>query len=132
MGKTTLRRFLVASVIALIALPAAAQAPGAGRFVVTPDNQGFIRLDTRTGATTHCAQEAGVWSCHPVIEDVGALSEALSQVDDRVAALTARLDQAVGGTNDEAPDHNPGFVATAVERLLELVRTLKHGRAGEA
>ena len=128
-----MRWFLAASLIALIALAAAAQAPGAGRFEVTPDNQGFIRVDTRTGATTHCTRVGGGWSCQPVIEDVGALSEALREADRRIDSLAARLDRLAGGTEAAAAaEEDRGLIATAVERLLELVRALRHGRAGEA
>lgn len=127
-----MRRLSVTALVVLIATTAAAQAPGAGRFEIKPESQGFVRLDTRTGATTHCTQHDGAWSCVPVIEDVGALSQAISALGERVDALAGQLEQPDVADGEGRPEDNRGLVAAAVGRLLEFVRVLKHGRSGAA
>jgi hypothetical protein len=127
-GNRQLRLFLAASVAAVALSPALAQDSSPGRFSVTPAEQGFIRLDTRTGATTHCTQRDGVWTCHPVIEDVGQLTETLRALDDRVDALAANLAEP---SAEDAAAEGGGLASAAIERLMDFVRILKHGRPGE-
>ena len=65
--------FALAGVVALAApawsegpvTPAAAPA-GAGRYALNAARDGFVRLDTATGAVSHCSQEAGVWHCDTI------------------------------------------------------------------
>jgi hypothetical protein len=137
------RLFLFVAAALAVAMPGiAAEAPEAGRYTLAPDANGFIRLDTRTGATSHCAPEDGVWRCEPLIEETGALaaglealaarvdsvSAAMAELGARVDALAARV-EASPAAGDVAPIEERGLVATAVARLLALVRLLKHGAA---
>ena len=39
------------------------------RFTVAPEPDGFIRLDTRSGAIAQCRKVDGNWTCTPAIED---------------------------------------------------------------
>jgi hypothetical protein len=126
-----LRWFLAACLTASMLTPTAAQDTHPGRFSVTPAEHGFIRLDTRTGNTTHCTQNNGMWTCRPVIEDAGALAGALRALDERVDALAANLGDEDASDAME-PEHGNSLMASAIERLLEFVRILKYGRAGDA
>ena len=140
------RRFLFVAAALVVAVPGfAAEAPEAGRYQLAPGAEGFVRLDTRTGATSHCTRREGVWRCQPVIEEAGmlapelealsakvaGLAAALAELSARVDGLAARVDQPSPAVTVEpaAPAAERGVVATAVERLLALVRLLKHGRA---
>ena len=145
LGETAMRRLLpfAAAVVATAAV--AAEAPEAGRYLIGASAEGFVRLDTRTGATSHCTRQDGVWRCQPVIEESGALATqlealsadvaglaaALAELRVRVDALAARLDQQTANVAVEAqpPGADRGVVATAMERLFALVRLLKHGPA---
>jgi hypothetical protein len=134
---------LVAIASVAVGVPAAAQdsAPPAGRFQLAPgDGGGFVRLDTRTGAVSHCRQENGVWRCQPIMES--GLADRLAALSDKVDRLSADLDRlslrvdklavdagAPAAAADRTTGKGEGFAQTVVYRLLEMMRTLKHGRA---
>ena len=137
---------LVAIVSAAIAVPAAAQdsVPPAGRFQLAPGkDSSFVRLDTRTGSVSHCRQVDGVWQCEPIIDsDLASRLTALSANVDRLSADVDRLSLKVDrlakdvGAPSPAPETGTraagkptGFAQTAVHRLLDMIRVLKHGRA---
>ncbi len=125
-----MRRLFLAAAFGLVALSPPAAGQDAGRYQAQPTAEGFIRLDTRTGATSHCTRDEGVWRCQPVIEDVGALSARVDALAADVGDLAARMDApAADAGAPEARAADRGFLVAAMERLMELVRTLKHGRA---
>jgi hypothetical protein len=41
--------------------------PSAGRYQIAPDKDGFVRLDTETGAMSHCVKRegSGIATCSP-------------------------------------------------------------------
>lgn len=124
------RRLFLATAFGLVALSLPAAGQDAGRYQAQPTGDGFIRLDTRTGATSHCTRDDGVWRCQPVTEDVGALSARVDALAADVAAVAARVDAlAADAGAPQAQTGDRGFLVAAMERLMELVRTLKHGRA---
>jgi hypothetical protein len=143
-----MRRLLPFATIILATAAVAAEAPETGRYLIGASSEGFVRLDTRTGATSHCTRQEGVWRCQPVIEESGAitarldalsadvfgLAAALTELTVRVDALAVVPDQPASTEAVEAapPDPNRGLVATAMERLFALVRLLKHGPAADA
>ena len=56
-----------------LAMPAFG-APGedaGGRYQMSPVEDGFVRLDTETGAMSLCTRASGSWSCRPMAEDQG-------------------------------------------------------------
>ena len=144
-----MRRLLFATAVVLVVAPViAGDAPaGAGRYELAPSDTGFVRLDTQTGATSHCAPRDGVWFCEPLATDdavaarldalaaeVTKLSAALSELTARLDALAARMDQQGPAAAIDAPprEPSPGFIATAMQRFLDIVRMLKHGAARDA
>jgi hypothetical protein len=139
-----MRRLLLATAAAVFLAPAfAADTSGAGRYQLAPSEAGFVRLDTLTGATSHCSKQDDVWRCEPVAEAEGALdakfdalsgevsrlSAALSEMAARLDVLAARVDRLAASSvaQDTSPPPKHGLVATAMERLFALVRALKHG-----
>jgi outer membrane murein-binding lipoprotein Lpp len=108
-------------------------ASGGPRFTVEPGPGGVTRVDTETGALSHCTPRDGTWQCEPVgpatPADPDRLSEAIAALNARVDALSARVDQvmppvaAAGAAQEAAP--RP-FTAEAVARFLEMIRRLKH------
>jgi hypothetical protein len=140
--------FALAGVVALAApawsegpvTPAAAPA-GAGRYALNAARDGFVRLDTATGAVSHCSQEAGVWHCDTIAgEDatlkarLDALTGEVAKLSAAVAALGARVADLAVGNAPTAPvaekpvvERRAGFAGRAVDRFLAMVRALKHG-----
>lgn len=130
---------VAAACLFVFAAPAFSQEapPEPGRYAVQPSADGFVRLDTRTGAVSHCSKEEGVWRCEPFADTtpavdprVGALSAEVAALKAKVGELTARIDAlsplTTGDTVQPAPDHAPtGFAETLVGRLFALVRELK-------
>jgi hypothetical protein len=65
----------------------------AGRFTIAPQDDGFLRLDTRSGAVSHCQKDsAGAWSCVPFNEADAARTDAIDALEARIAVLSAELD----------------------------------------
>ncbi len=138
----------LAIVSAGFVVPAVAQdgAPPAGRYELSsgPDNS-FVRLDTRTGAVSHCRQERGVWRCEPIMDSgLGDRLTGLSDKVDRLASdvdrLSRRVDRLAAGVAApaagqaaaaEGTGKRKGFAQSVVTRLLDMVRTLKHGGADQ-
>jgi len=123
--------------------PAAAPA-GAGRYALNAARDGFVRLDTATGAVSHCSQEAGVWHCDTIAgEDatlkarLDALTGEVAKLSAAVAALGARVADLAVGAKSTAPvapvaadppiEGRAGFAGRAVDRFLAMVRALRHG-----
>ncbi len=145
------RASIILAIIAATAVvvPAAAQdgapaAPPAGRYQLTPGaDSSFVRLDTRTGAVSHCLpQKSGVWHCDPIMDSgladrITALSGKVDRLATDLGDLSQRVDGLAAGAGAPAPaaasertaGRPEGFAQTAVYRLLEMIRTLKHGRA---
>ncbi len=81
-----------------IGLPACAQvvtqAPPPGRFTIAPEGDGFLRLDTHSGAVSHCRKDSsGAWTCAPMADvEEAAVTEEIAALNKRIAALAAQLD----------------------------------------
>ena len=151
-----MRRPLIAVAgILLLTTPALAQAPisGAGRYRITPSEEGFTRLDTETGAISHCGKRDGVWYCEPLAgaeadleRRLDRLAGEVARLSDQIAALSAgieslarRLDAAaarprsdagataqdeVGGSREAR-----GFAEEVMRRFYDMVRDLKRADA---
>jgi hypothetical protein len=126
-------RIALAAAFLALAVPAHAEE---GRFALSPSRNGVVRLDTATGATSHCAPVKGIWRCEPLQVEANrldALAAEVAALTAKVAALSARMStlSAPAATapspTAEAPP-KPGFVREAVGRFLAFVRILKHGR----
>lgn len=86
---------------------ARAQAPGApdtenGRFTLSPVAEGYLRLDTRTGALSTCSNKGG-WACRLVPDERAALDIEIGrlQADNKKLKETlAQRDATVSGKVD--------------------------------
>jgi len=89
---------LLVSVVAFAMLVGAA--PEAeergGRFVMTPVEGGFLRMDTQTGAVSMCQRTSGKWACEAVADDRRALESDL----DRLRAENRELSSTVRRLED--------------------------------
>ena len=108
-----------------------------GRYAIGPSADGFVRLDTTTGAVSHCIQAGGVWRCEPLAADDTLKSriDALAAEVKRLSAAVAALDARVAGIAPvpapvvgEAEAPRNAFARQAVGRFLDMVRRLKRSR----
>ncbi len=115
---------------AFLALAASAHAEE-GRYALSASRDGFVRLDTATGAAAHCSPTKGVWRCQPLQIDndrIDALATEVAALTAKVAALSSRIATLPGPASAAEPPPRSNFVREALGRFLDLVRTLKHGR----
>jgi hypothetical protein len=146
---------------ALLSLPLAASGQNApavgqdasapsGRYQIAPDEEGFVRLDTRTGAMTHCGKREGAWRCDVLAEErsdleqrldalagkVDALSTEVARLADRLSAVEAEPGAAPSpdaqlpaapspDAREEDFDEALSFAERLMRRFFELVRELK-------
>ena len=146
-------RLLIVPCLGALMLAGAAFAdeakPGAGRYSIAPSASGFIRLDTVTGAISHCAPRNGVWFCDVLSGDdrsaedrriadlkrqVDAVTIQLARMAQAVAALDGRLQtvEAVPrpqGVTVPPANHSArqGFGGEVVRRFILMVREMKGG-----
>ena len=124
---------------ALLSIPA--QAEEAGRFVLKEAQQNtFIRLDTITGAVSHCSSAAGEWSCKTVNDDRAQLHEEIARLKRENGELKTRLAEA----RDIAPESRLTLPSEAdldrvmslfekyFERFLSFIRKFEQKQQGEA
>lgn len=133
-------RIAILAVIGLAAVwPAFAEGPAdAGRFSVLPSSDGFIRVDTVTGAVSHCGKRDGAWYCDVLIEDRGLIERRLDALANQVAALSGRIDALAARLAPalQAPGPAPaaeaptGFPDALMHKLFVLVRQLKSPELG--
>lgn len=153
-----MRRALIAiaGILTMIAAATAEDAtPGAGRYQITPSEEGFTRLDTKTGSISHCDKSDGVWRCTPLAgaddavqsrldEVAGAVTDLAAAVDsltEQVGALTGRLDALTtrveaGGRlslEEEAQRREEAlsFAEQVMQRFFDMVRDIKHAEQGD-
>jgi hypothetical protein len=146
-------RCLLAILIAVaVGMPASAAdvKPGAGRYGIAPSDDGFVRLDTATGAVSHCGRRDGAWSCDVLIEEQSARDKEIAGLKQQLAAMTAelsRLAAQVAGLDarlkavEAAPPAAPesrvstegarpvtrprGFAQEVMQRFITFVRVMK-------
>ena len=106
--------------------------PGS-RFAVQPSDDGFIRLDTRTGAVSHCGRRQGVWFCEKLVEDQTALEKRIDDLTARVDALSKEID-ALAAHSAAAPPAQvmepTDFTTKLIRRFYALIRRMKGTDAG--
>jgi hypothetical protein len=115
-------RAVVAMLVMLVAaLPGRAGEadPEAGRYSITATDGGFTRLDTRTGAVSHCTRSEGIWRCEPADGATAATPVPPAAAPPQTAAATpgieARLDALAGRLDRLSAD--VAALAAAVSRL---------------
>jgi hypothetical protein len=90
MSRIIISRVVLLTALGLAAWPASAEEP-AGRYSVLPSSDGFIRVDTATGAVSHCGKRDGAWYCDVLIEDRGLIERRLDALTSQVAALAQQI-----------------------------------------
>lgn len=106
-------RALLIAIPAIVALGVGAATVASqerqGRFVMSPTENGFVRLDTETGAMSVCTQRNGRWICELMEDEAKALRDE-----------NARLRAEVKRLQDEAALAEQAPSTRQPERQLEL------------
>jgi hypothetical protein len=114
------------SVVALAALVGAApeMSERGGRFVMTPVEGGFLRMDTQTGAVSMCQRTSGKWACETVTDDRRAVERELERLgaENRELSSTVRrleelLAQPDAGGSDRRADKSERFQLPSEEEV---------------
>ena len=71
--------------------PSAVTSPEQGRYTMTPTPDGFLRLDTRSGAVSLCKIEADSARCRIAADERSALDDEIARLSKDNAALRAKL-----------------------------------------
>ena len=117
-----------------------------GRYTMTPAGDGFLRLDTATGAVSICRQKLDAWTCEGVADDALALKQEVDrltgenqELKDKLAKAEAREAQAgplPANPSTQFPalalDEMTDFINKMIRRLQDLVRDLKQQGDGQA
>jgi hypothetical protein len=77
--------------VMLIAAPVMAQQTASGRYTMTPSGEGMLRLDTQTGAVSHCMQDTGRWVCKSIADDRNALENEIDRLSNENRQMRAEL-----------------------------------------
>ena len=84
-----LHAFVPAALALVLSSPAGAS--DTGRYVLEEVDGGFIRLDTETGAVSHCRPRDENWRCELVADAQAALQDEIARLSAENAALQQRL-----------------------------------------
>jgi hypothetical protein len=84
-----------------------------GRFVMSPAENGFVRLDTETGAMSFCTRREEKLVCEPMEDEAKALREEVERLRTEVRRLQEQAALAGRSPGDVPPGERPG-------RKLEL------------
>ncbi len=126
---------------AATAIPPALAQQGApvaenGRYAMTPAPNGFLRMDTRTGAVSLCTLREGNVSCASSADDRGALETENARLTKENAELRDRLAQVTQGgasgpsaqsrrgglPSADEMDKALGFAETFMRRMMRIMR----------
>jgi hypothetical protein len=139
------RCFALALVLSAVASPCfAGEEPG--RYTMTPAGDGFLRLDSATGAVSICRQKLDTWACENVADDSLALNQEIDRLTRENQELKGELAKAEAREADAGPlpanpstqfprlalDEMTDFINKIIRRLQDLVHDLKQQEAGQA
>lgn len=86
-----MRQFLFLLTVLILAASGARAAEITGRYVLEKVEQGFLRLDSETGAMALCAPKAGVWECDTIKDQGLDLTAELTRLKAENGALKTRI-----------------------------------------
>jgi len=92
-----------------------------GRYTLSQTADGFIRLDTRTGAVSTCRSNGKGWSCYAVPDERKAMDDEIGRLQAENERLRAQLASRGPDTDDTTGDApKSGTPKADGERRLEI------------
>lgn len=130
-----MRAQVLMSMLACLAGPALAQTAPAdppasenGRYSMTPAPGGFLRMDTRTGATSLCTVENGAARCVVAAEERSALQQEIDRLSQQNEALTSRGGKSGGLPTAEDFGRAMDYAEQFMRRMMRIMRDEDPGR----
>ena len=125
-----MHRVLILIVTVMLTGPAVSAAGITGRYVLEKVEQGFLRLDSETGAMALCTAKAGMWACENVKDqglDLAAELGRLKAENDRLKARIAELEKGGSSTkipSDQEVDRMMDIFGKMFDRFLDFAREM--------
>jgi len=118
---------IAAAMLLTATIGAEAQTPEAGRYRLEKADQGFVRLDTKTGALALCQEKDGSLVCRMAADERAAFEEDLARLEKRVRALEAK---AAGTPAPAAEPVTPLPSDSEVDRAIGIMQRFMRGFFG--
>ncbi|MBR0691605.1 hypothetical protein [Bradyrhizobium lablabi] len=107
---TSSSKFPIAIAVAVLVLGGVAAAQSTpdtenGRYALSPAGDGFLRLDTRTGAMSTCTNSGAGWACYAQPDERAAMDAEIGRLqadNERLKAELAAREPAASGKTEEA------------------------------
>jgi len=124
----------LAVVTALFALgiggTAAAGEPSApdtenGRYALSQQSDGIIRLDTRSGTVSNCNNSSGGWACYAMPDERKAMDEEIGRLQAENEKLKAQLASRESATADKTDEALPKSDKQASPKTAEGERKIE-------
>jgi hypothetical protein len=125
-----MHRLLIAIVAVMLCGSDARAAEIAGRYVLEKVEQGFLRLDSETGAMALCSAKADVWECQTIKDqglDLTAEIGRLKAENDRLKARVTELEKGSGPIklpSDQEVDRMIDIFGKMFDRFLDFAREM--------
>ncbi|RST87086.1 hypothetical protein EJC49_07405 [Aquibium carbonis] len=118
----------LAAATVLIVLAATAGAPAQEeRYAIERTQDGYVRLDTRTGQMSSCSEQAGQLVCRLAVDerdafqdDLDTLAARLSAVEERLSALEGAPATALPG--EEEFEQSLSYMERFFRRFMDIVK----------
>jgi hypothetical protein len=78
-----------------------------GRYTLSQTADGFVRLDTRTGAVSTCSNNGNGWACYAVPDERTAMDETIGRLQEQNEKLKAQLAAREGEQQGKAGESLP-------------------------
>ncbi len=88
--------------------PAGAPPAPEARWSFKRVDDGFVRLDNKTGQVAHCTPRNVGWACQAVPEDRAALEKQIARLQDEVASLKKEIAALRAAPPPPPPEKEPG------------------------
>lgn len=117
-------------ILSLAFLMSNANAQDAGRYQLEKTENGYVRLDTRTGALSICRLESEQLICKMATEDREAyedditdLGERVKALEDRVANLEPQLGRPQGFPSEDEFERSMSYMERFMRRFMDIAKS---------
>lgn len=108
--------------LAMTALMAGSAHAQTGRYVMEPTENGYVRMDTRTGDISVCRLEADQMVCTLAADERAAFQDTLDELEGRIAVLERRLNASRDHALDPDRLPDPEEFDRGLDRMEEFMR----------